>query len=954
MDSKPTSDDSKAIALFQPPRNIIPGLSVLLMVCPWGRHLRTRARSSPDLPPPLPPTSMTRIPRFPRALALLSFLLLPVLPLEAQEVGTISGRVTDAETGAPIGSASVQLLGTASAGAVTNAQGQFTFRVPAGTYAVVVSTLGYESQRVDPVRLAAGETQTLTISLRSRALLLNPIVATVGRVQEKAVEAPASVAVVDEEEIRLRPATTPADHLRSVPGVDISTQGLQSASVVARGFNNIFSGALHMLTDHRIAGVPSLRVNLMHFIPSNDEDVERMEVVLGPGSALYGPNTANGVLHVMTRSPLRSQGTAVSVAGGERSLFHGTFRTAQLLSDNFGLKVSGQYLRGDEWEYTDPAESIPRDFALERWSGEVRADWQVDEATTAVFTVGRSNISRSLELTGVGAAQIRDWAYTFYQARMSRGTLFSQVYLNTSDAGDTFTLRDGDPIVDQSRVLVGQLQHGFRPWDRQTLTYGLDYIRTMPETQGTVHGRNEDDDQFDEFGLYLQSQTGLTPTWNLVMAGRMDWHSVLPDPVFSPRVALVYNPREGQSFRATYNRAFSTPSSINLFLDLNAGPFPDPTLGNLGYGLRAQGTRDRGFSFRRPDGSLTGMRSPFNPQGRDQLIPADPSLMWQLAVGVLQAQGAIDGQTAQFLAQQAPSGGQVGLAYVDVLGSPQPRPLTPDLPLRLGPIQESNTTTWEIGYKGLLGDRLLLAADLWYAQRDNFVSALRPVTPLLFLDGQSLAGYAAPLLVQHLMERGVPQEQATAAAGQIVTGMASLPLGVLSSEDVSVAPGRSDFLVTYRNFGDVDLWGADLSARLLLDDRWSLGVAASWVDKDHFETEGELIALNAPARKFSGSVMYRDDLRGWNGEARVRYNAAFPVLSAPYVATACLGEEGPLVEPCVDSFTLVDLSVGYRLSALPGASVQLAVQNVLDAGYRSFAGVPEVGRMALLRLRYEF
>src|SRR5690606_10829117 len=107
--------------------------------------------------------------------------------------------------------------------------------------------------------------------------------------------------------------------------------------VVARGFNNICSGALYTLTDHRIASVPSLRVNLMHFVPTTNEDLERIEVVLGPGSALYGPGTANGVLHMITRSPLLEQGTTFSFSGGERSLFHGTFRTAQLLSENLGV-----------------------------------------------------------------------------------------------------------------------------------------------------------------------------------------------------------------------------------------------------------------------------------------------------------------------------------------------------------------------------------------------------------------------------------------------------------------------------------------------------------------------------------------------------------------------------------------------------------------------------------------
>ena len=127
-----------------------------------------------------------------------------------------------------------------------------------------------------------------------------------GLVFDTPLDAPARVEVVTEQEIDVRPTVTAADHLRAVPGVDVATSGIQSTNVVARGFNNVFSGALYMLSDHRIAGVPSLRVNLMHFVPSTNEDLESIEVVLGPGAALYGPNTANGVLHMLTRSPLTS------------------------------------------------------------------------------------------------------------------------------------------------------------------------------------------------------------------------------------------------------------------------------------------------------------------------------------------------------------------------------------------------------------------------------------------------------------------------------------------------------------------------------------------------------------------------------------------------------------------------------------------------------------------------
>jgi outer membrane receptor for ferrienterochelin and colicins len=172
---------------------------------------------------------------------------------------------------------------------------------------------------------------------------------------------------------------------------------------------------------------------------------------------------------------------------------------------------------------------------------------------------------------------------------------------------------------------------------------------------------------------------------------------------------------------------------------------------------------------------------------------------------------------------------------------------------------------------------------------------------------------------------------------------------------VSSVQGRSDFLVTYRNFGDVNLWGADLAAQIILTDEWRLNLGASWVDRDVFTTdEGVRVALNAPTQKFSAGLGYRNEIHGFNAELRGRYNNEFPVLSAPYFATECIGDAGPLIEPCVDSFFLVDVNLGYRIPQFRGASVHLTVQNVLDDGYRSFAGVPEVGRMALLRLRYEF
>ena len=190
------------------------------------------------------------------------------------------------------------------------------------------------------------------------------------------MDAPASTAVVSDQEIAARVALTTTDHIRAVPGIDVSSGGLIQSNVVTRGFNNIFSGALMTLIDNRFASVPSLRVNVPYLMSTQSEDIERIEVVLGPGAALYGPNSANGVMHIITKSPFESEGTTVTVGGGERSVARGAVRHATRVNDMFAFKVSGDWMTGDDWRYIDPAEpagTVPN-FNVRRWSGDVRFD----------------------------------------------------------------------------------------------------------------------------------------------------------------------------------------------------------------------------------------------------------------------------------------------------------------------------------------------------------------------------------------------------------------------------------------------------------------------------------------------------------------------------------------------------------------------------------------------------
>lgn len=921
-----------------------------------------------------------------------------VAPAAAQ-TGTITGRLTGADTGRPLVGALVEAVadgGAVSGSGLSNQDGVYRItNLPAGTYTVRVSAVGYGSQDVQTVQVTAGGTSRVDATVDPRAIPLDQLVITGSRKPEKALDSPARVEVINAAEIEVRPAVTPVDHLRSDASVDIITAGVQSSFVVVRGFNNIFSGALHTLTDNRIAGIPSLRVNLLHFIPQTDDDFERMEVVMGPGSALYGPNTANGVLHIITKSPLDDPGTVFSISGGEQSALQVTGRTAHALSDRFGFKLSGQYFRANEWEFRDPVELAAReqatndfarwaatqpfgpddqplspaelqqrasrlaarDFDVARWAFDARADWRPSGEFGAVFSAGLTSAAKGIELTGIGAAQVKDWLYSYYQARFNYRNWFGQVYLNASDAGETFLLRTGAPIVDESKVFVTQLQHSAQLGNRLDFVYGADFIRTMPQTGRTINGSREDDDNFNQFGLYLQTRATVSPKLDLVAAVREDWHTELNDPVFSPRAAVVFKPAETQTLRLTYNRAFSTPSSLNLFLDIDGGPAGE-LLGPFGFRVRAQGPGKDGIRLVDASGNPLGMRSPFLGQPA-ALMPVSASSLYELQVRGLIAASAAQGQPIPAQLQQYMLGlaADPAVAGMTILGlnptTQQVGPLAGQLSNVPG-IEPSLSSTIEFGYKGIIGDRLLLAADVWRSEESDFTSPLVVRTPLLLLNPQQLA----PFIVQRLVQAQVPQQQAEAIAQNLV----QLPGAVASSEDV--AARGTDLLATYVNFGEVDLWGADVSATYLLNEEWSAGVTASFVSEHNFCLTGQqngvcpteqLVALNAPRQKGTLTLSYRGATNGFNAQARVRHLGEFPVNSADYIGIACIVDD-PTFQgaDCVESSTLFDLTLGYRLPNIRGAEIQLGVTNLFNEPYRSFVGVPAVGRMALLRLRYSF
>jgi outer membrane receptor protein involved in Fe transport len=274
--------------------------------------------------------------------------------------GIISGTVTDISNGSPLIGANVVIENTIQ-GAATDSEGLYTIKkVTSGEQTLMVSYIGYKTLKKTVIVSTSGELIE-DLEMTPELIEMETYVVTASRRRERVEDAPAAISVISKAEIRRESNANVGDYIKGTKGIDFTQSGIDSYNMTARGFNSSFSSRLLTLMDGRMANVPSLRLTAYNVIPVSFDDIEQIEVVLGPSSALYGPNAHSGVLNIVTSSPLRSQGTSVNIQGGLLSqtdtelLKKMSFRTAHKIG-NFGFKLSGVALSGQDWTHYNPDE----------------------------------------------------------------------------------------------------------------------------------------------------------------------------------------------------------------------------------------------------------------------------------------------------------------------------------------------------------------------------------------------------------------------------------------------------------------------------------------------------------------------------------------------------------------------------------------------------------------------
>ena len=544
--------------------------------------------------------------------------LLSIVFLSFKSYGqyTISGTVLEEESGDPMIGAAVQIEGTTT-GATTGLNGTFSIEnVSDGAYTLVISFVGFEEKKID-VTVAGKDVNIDAINLGLSIFEFDQLVISGSRTPEKVTETPATIEIISSKDIAELPSFNPGELMSRVKGVDFIRAGVVGTGINIRGFNSNFNSKNLQVNDGRFATLIATGLPMGPLTTQIKEDIERVEVILGPNAALYGPNAHNGLVHTITKDPRSSAGTTLALNAGNQSMLSFRARHAQVINDKLAFKVTGEYTKAEEFEFMDSVyidrvgafdslgNAIPdgikegyNEYLLDNdinfLRGEAALYYNVTPSSDIILSWGGSK-SNYLSPTNVGRNQIKDWKVNYFHLRYTSDNFFAQVYNTISKTEDTYaidqrtknywaaidggaseaeaeasSLGNGATFADDSKRWNAELQWN-QTFGNTKVVVGSQWQHDNANSNGTYLLDNGGSDPIivNQIGVYGQIEQRFTNQLKGVAAFRGDNHDIYGFN-FVPKGGLVYSVGEG-AFRLTYGQGIAAPTILNMYGDLFAG-----------------------------------------------------------------------------------------------------------------------------------------------------------------------------------------------------------------------------------------------------------------------------------------------------------------------------------------------------------------------------------------------
>jgi iron complex outermembrane recepter protein len=391
--------------------------------------------------------------------------------------------------------------------------------------------------------------------------LANIEVTSVSRRAERLSDAPASIYVITNDDIRRSGVTSLAEALRLAPNLQVARVNASSYAISARGFNNSIGNKLLVLVDGRTVYTPLFSGVFWDAQDVMLEDIDRIEVISGPGGTLWGANAMNGVINIITRQAQATQGTLVGVGGGNLEAGGGVRYGGKFGADGY-YRVYGRYFDRDN---TERANGTAVSDGWHKGQAGFRADWggndrnftlqgdvyngKLDQALPGKATIDGVNLVGRWNQRFAGGSDLRLQTYYDHTERDMPGTFIEKL--------DIFDVefQHGIPVGKSQRVLWGG---GYR--------YARDRVDNTPGFAFLPAQRN-----LDWANLFVQDEIKITNTVELTAGIKLEsndytgWETL-------PSVRLAWKPYAEQLLWTAISRAVRAPARLDRDLFLPANP----------------------------------------------------------------------------------------------------------------------------------------------------------------------------------------------------------------------------------------------------------------------------------------------------------------------------------------------------------------------------------------------
>jgi len=377
-------------------------------------------------------------------------------------------------------------------------------------------------------------------------------VMSVSKRSERLSDAAASIFVITGEDIRRAGVTSLPEALRLAPNLQVSRVDASDYAISARGFNSTAGNKLLVLIDGRSVYTPLFSGVFWDVQDVLLEDVERIEVISGPGATLWGANAVNGVINVITRSAKDTQGGFVAPGAGNLEAGAAVRYGAQLDSGGH-FRVYGKYFDRHNTERADGSE------VRDGWDkGQVgfRADW---DGASDRFTLQGDAYSGELDQAAPGTPEIAGmnllarWSRTFADG----SSLRLQGYYDRTERDIPGSFAEDLDILDV------ELQHAIRPLAGHEVVWGAGYRHANDSVQNSaVLAFIPADRSLHWTNLFAQDGIALRENLHLTLGAKVE-HNVYTGFEFLPSARIAWKPASERLIWSAVSRAVRAPSRID-------------------------------------------------------------------------------------------------------------------------------------------------------------------------------------------------------------------------------------------------------------------------------------------------------------------------------------------------------------------------------------------------------